>query len=145
MHAIDIKSLQERNLTLKEAVEFIRLLCKIKPTAEDEESYDTESEEGIPFEGGMGFTEALTALVRANENNYYTVEEFINFLERTVDIWLKPSYEYLNTLEEDDRRSIVENSLDNFLNSFDLREEFQKFREENKDKIVNIILDNIRL
>lgn len=63
----DLKALQVRGLTESEAQTFIDLLKKIKPTEEDTTAFDTEMEEGVPFEGGMGFTEALTGLIICRE------------------------------------------------------------------------------
>jgi len=55
-------SLLDRGLNEAEADQFLNLLAKIKPTEADLEGFDVEMESGIPFEGGMGFTEALTGL-----------------------------------------------------------------------------------
>jgi len=57
-----MKALQERGLSEDEARIFLNLMVKVKPTQKDEEAYTHECNEAIPFEGGMGFTEALTAL-----------------------------------------------------------------------------------
>ena len=65
---IDLKSLVDRGLTEAEAEQFYSLLEKVKPTAEDEAAFDHECDEAIPFEGGAGFTEALTGLKRAMES-----------------------------------------------------------------------------
>ena len=57
-----IESLKKRGLTDKQIIQFLSILEDLKPTEEDYEAFDSEMEEGIPFEGGMSFTEALTAL-----------------------------------------------------------------------------------
>lgn len=56
------KQLTDRGLTPLESEIFIELLEKLKATPEDIEAFYTEMEQVIPFEGGMGFTEALTGL-----------------------------------------------------------------------------------
>jgi hypothetical protein len=58
----NVKALRERGLSADEALAFINLLNKITPTKEDTKGFYTEMDEGIPFEGGMGFTEALTGI-----------------------------------------------------------------------------------
>jgi len=57
-----IESLKLRGLSNEEAETFMSILNKINPTKEDIEGFDIEMGNGIPFEGGMGFTEALTGL-----------------------------------------------------------------------------------
>ncbi len=61
----NIMSLIERGLSEEESKTFLDLLNKIKLTDEDINGFYQEMEEGIPFEGGMGFTEALTGLKEA--------------------------------------------------------------------------------
>ena len=56
------KNLEARGLSEAEAEQFMQLLDKVKPTEKDLEGFDKEMAEGVPFEGGMGFTEALTGL-----------------------------------------------------------------------------------
>lgn len=60
-----IKILMERGLSKKEANRFMELLHVMIPTKEDTDNFYKEMEEAIPFEGGMGFTEALTGLVES--------------------------------------------------------------------------------
>jgi hypothetical protein len=62
MRKYNLETLTQRGLTETEANVFLDLLEKIKPTDEDLEGFYTEMENGIPFEGGMGFSEALTGL-----------------------------------------------------------------------------------
>lgn len=59
---IYVKVLQERGLSKSEAETFMDLLNKINPTKEDFDSFEYEMNQGICFEGGMGFTEALAGL-----------------------------------------------------------------------------------
>ena len=58
----NFKSLLDRGLTEDEAKQFTTLLEKLTPTQEDIDAFYREMEQGIPFEGGMCFTEALTGL-----------------------------------------------------------------------------------
>jgi hypothetical protein len=58
----NFKALLERGLNQKEAEQFMGLLEKITPTNSDIEGFYEEMEQSIPFEGGMGFVEALTGL-----------------------------------------------------------------------------------
>lgn len=62
MRKFNLESLMRRGLTETEANIFLDLLKKVKLTDEDLEGFYTEMENGIPFEGGMGFSEALTGL-----------------------------------------------------------------------------------
>lgn len=62
MRKYNLETLTQRGLTETEANVFLDLLEKINPTDEDLEGFYTEMENGIPFEGGMGFSEALTGL-----------------------------------------------------------------------------------
>lgn len=55
-------TLVERGLNKVEAETFINLIDKLAPTNSDIEGFHRELESSIPFEGGMGFTEALTGL-----------------------------------------------------------------------------------
>mgnify|MGYP003344131537 CR=1 FL=1 len=57
-----VESLLDRGLTEDEAKQFTPLLEKLTPTQEDIDAFYREMEQGIPFEGGMCFTEALTGL-----------------------------------------------------------------------------------
>lgn len=62
MRKYDLETLTQRGLTETEANAFLDLFEKIKPTNEDLEGFYAEMENIIPFEGGMGFSEALTGL-----------------------------------------------------------------------------------
>lgn len=59
-------TLRKRGLTDEEAKTFLVLLDKVKLTQEDIDAFESEMNEGIPFEGGMSFSEALTALKNDN-------------------------------------------------------------------------------
>lgn len=59
-------TLTKRGLTDDEAKTFLDLLDKVKLTQEDINAFESEMNEGIPFEGGMSFSEALTALKNDN-------------------------------------------------------------------------------
>ena len=61
------ENLINRGLSEAEADQFLALLDKVKSTEEDLSGFDHEMSEGIPFEGGMGFTEALTGMKIAYE------------------------------------------------------------------------------
>lgn len=63
----NLKSIQARGLNEIEAKQFMELLDKVQPTEEDTKSFYKEMAEGIPFEGGMGFTEALTGMKISNK------------------------------------------------------------------------------
>lgn len=60
------KAIIDRGLTPDESKIFMGLLDKLKPNETDMKAFEHEMCEGIPFEGGMGFTEALTGLLIAN-------------------------------------------------------------------------------
>ena len=76
----DLKALEARGLTRTEAIQFYAMIAQIHPTKEDEEGLDKEWEEGLPFEGGMGFTECITQLVRCilDAKDYKDTERKIN-------------------------------------------------------------------
>ena len=61
----DKEALIKRGLNEAEANTLYNLLKKIKLTEGDKAGFNHELEQGIPFEGGMGFSEALTALIYA--------------------------------------------------------------------------------
>ena len=61
----NLKNLINRGLTPEEANTFLELLNKFKPTKDDIEGFEEEMNNAIPFEGGIGFTEALTGLKKA--------------------------------------------------------------------------------
>lgn len=46
-----------------------RILTKIDPPIEEIKSFDKECQDSIPFEAGMGFTEALIGLKQAFDEN----------------------------------------------------------------------------
>jgi len=62
MRKFNLESLTQRGLTETEANIFLDLLKKVKLTDEDLDGFYEEMDSGIPFEGGMGFSEALTGL-----------------------------------------------------------------------------------
>jgi hypothetical protein len=62
MIELNKQQLKERGLSDEQISQFLSILDVLTPTEEDYEAFDSEMNEGIPFEGGMGFTEALTAL-----------------------------------------------------------------------------------
>lgn len=57
-----ISFLNKSNLSINEAELFYTLSCKIKPPKEEIDAFYTEMNNGIPFEGGMGTTEAIVGL-----------------------------------------------------------------------------------
>ena len=57
-----ISFLTKSNLSIGEAELFYTLSCKIKPPKEEIESFYREMDNGMPFEGGMGTTEAIVGL-----------------------------------------------------------------------------------
>lgn len=68
-----IEELTSRGLTNNEATLFHELLKKIILTEEDIQDYETELDHSpIPFEGGMGFIEALTGLKISLEYDFTT-------------------------------------------------------------------------
>lgn len=60
-----ITFLTKSNLSINEAELFYTLSCKIQPPQKEIESFYTEMENGIPFEGGMGTTEAIVGLTES--------------------------------------------------------------------------------
>ena len=57
-----VKKLTKSGLTQLEAEIFIALTNKIKPSQKELESFINEYESDIPFEGGIGFMEAIIGL-----------------------------------------------------------------------------------
>lgn len=66
MHKRDIISfLVKSNLSIGEAELFYILSCKIRPPKEEIDAFYTEMDNGIPFEGGIGTTEAIVGLTES--------------------------------------------------------------------------------
>jgi hypothetical protein len=57
--------LTKSNLSIDEAELFYTLSCKIKPPEEEIDAFYKEMENSIPFEGGMGATEAIVGLTES--------------------------------------------------------------------------------
>ncbi len=60
-----ISFLTKSNLSIGEAELFYTLSCKIKPPKEEIEAFYIEMDNSIPFEGGMGTTEAIVGLTES--------------------------------------------------------------------------------
>jgi hypothetical protein len=60
-----ISFLVKSNLSIEEAEIFYSLSCKIKPPIEEIDAFYREMENGIPFEGGIGTTEAIVGLTES--------------------------------------------------------------------------------
>lgn len=60
-----ISFLIKSNLSIGEAELFYTLSCKIKPPKEEIEAFYREMDNSIPFEGGMGTTEAIVGLTES--------------------------------------------------------------------------------
>jgi len=60
-----ISFLTKSNLSIGEAELFYTLSCKIKPPKEEIDAFYKEMDNGIPFEGGMGTTEAIVGLTES--------------------------------------------------------------------------------
>lgn len=58
-----INTLTQRGLSNEESEMFYTLLKKVKITDEDRELFEAETDQPIPFEGGMTFLESLIGMI----------------------------------------------------------------------------------